>query len=86
MVLVDDDMNAASIIMYMETGSSVPSLDERKLEPGAPETSNALRRRIHDSIDFSSDPWTAFSGFLSEALEVRRRQLKNRVHEPISMT
>lgn len=78
-ILVDDQLNVASIRMYNENA------DDRPLPiRSEPRPSESLHNPLADEIDklnFSEDdPWKTFSLMVASIIRIRRKYLRQRVY------
>ncbi|MFQ5586812.1 MAG: hypothetical protein ACE5GF_08340 [Thermodesulfobacteriota bacterium] len=80
-VLIDDDLNAASIRMYNETAVSEKNSVEVMNATHTGEETNPLYERIKGFVDGECDPWRAFSAEVVRSIYRRRENLRRRINE-----
>jgi hypothetical protein len=80
-ILVDDDLNVASLRMYNEDLDSLNYLVkvEESLHPG--ETPSPFYSNIRSLVNPSADPWRKFSDAVARAVHVRAQNLKAEIYE-----
>jgi len=77
-ILIDEDLNAASVRMYNEADDpKTYSVEVTQANPG--EKNNPLYERIRWQVDPSEDPWKAFSDTVADEVPVRAQHLHNRI-------
>jgi UDP-2,3-diacylglucosamine pyrophosphatase LpxH len=82
LVLIDDELNVASIRCYTE-GPDASSYRLR-IEPSNPTGSNKLADELHTTIDPGRDPWATLAQLIQEAVGDRGRQLADRLQADAS--
>ncbi|MCK9463015.1 MAG: hypothetical protein M0R80_25615 [Proteobacteria bacterium] len=81
-VLVDEELNTASLRMYnecAEPGGTAVSLEEAS-HPGAPH--NPLFDRLRQLVDPAERPWRELSAAVAEGVRTRAGNLAGRIAEP----
>jgi predicted phosphodiesterase len=80
-ILIDDDLNVASLRMYNENSSSSDYLVrvEEALHPG--EAASPFCSYIQNLVKPSTDPWRKFSDEVARAVHVRAQNLKAEIYE-----
>jgi hypothetical protein len=79
-VLVDDQLNTASIHMYNETSDDSPV--PVRMETNSSQLANPLAREI-GKLKFTKDPWNSFSKMVAATIPIRRRYLRKRVYSAL---
>ena len=81
MVLLDDDLNAASVRLYneqAEPGNYVVRVEEAMR---AGEKANPLHKKLAKLVDPAKNPWKGFSAAVARSVHVREQHLRARIHE-----
>lgn len=83
LVLIDENLNAASLRMYNESGDAnkyIVTVNE-SIHPG--EQNNLFHKRVTGLVDPSATPWKELSAAVARAVSVRAQNLKTRIHEKV---
>lgn len=76
-VLVDEEMNVASVRMYNETENR--SAAPVKVEAVEGDTDNPLYRHLLDLVKFDQDPWSSFARVAAENVDIYHKRFRDRL-------